>query len=92
MRGSTQCSWSTSDNRESQNRARPSEQSLLLIGLVGATATATGFPAASKLPLAVWRGWPTAAALFSFCFSGHAVSAGLGHRLHLNLAGSAAVA
>ncbi|GBF97064.1 hypothetical protein Rsub_09537 [Raphidocelis subcapitata] len=47
--------------------------SLLLIVLVGCTARLTGFPAAAALPALTWRGLPTSAALFSFCFSGHAV-------------------
>jgi vesicular inhibitory amino acid transporter len=44
--------------------------SLLLIGLVAATARITGFPGAAALPALTWRGLPTSAALFSFCFSG----------------------
>lgn len=44
------------------------------MALVGTTAATTGFPNASQLPGVIWGGVPTSAALFSFCFSGHAVS------------------
>lgn len=51
-------------------------QSVLLIALVGSTASVTGFPNAAHVPAIIWGGLPTSAALFSFCFSGHAVRCG----------------
>jgi hypothetical protein len=47
---------------------------LLLVGLVGAITPVTGFPNTANIPAVVWGGVPTSAALFAFCFSGHAVS------------------
>lgn len=47
--------------------------SLLLVALVGSAASVTGFPNAPLLPATRPAGFATTAALFSFCFSGHAV-------------------
>lgn len=59
--------------RATNQNTPPPRQSLLLVALVGSAAALTGFPNAALLPAVKWRGLPTSAALFSFCFSGHAV-------------------